>query len=52
MVGDTTVDIRSGNAAGAQTAGVLCGFGSRRELERAGADLILKDVTELVNLLP
>jgi phosphoglycolate phosphatase-like HAD superfamily hydrolase len=52
MVGDTTVDLRSGAAAGAQTVGVLCGFGSRRELERVGANLILKDVTELVDLFP
>jgi HAD superfamily hydrolase (TIGR01509 family) len=51
MVGDTTVDIRAGVAAGVQTAGVLCGFGGRRELERAGANLILKDVTELLSLL-
>jgi len=47
MVGDTTVDIRAGVAAGAQTIGVLCGFGSQRELEWAGADLILKDITGL-----
>lgn len=52
MVGDTTVDIRAGVAAGAQTAGVLCGFGGKKELERAGAGLILKDITELVNLFP
>jgi HAD superfamily hydrolase (TIGR01509 family) len=52
MVGDTTVDIRSGAAAGAQTAGVLSGFGTKRELERTGADLLLKDVTELVNIFP
>lgn len=52
MVGDTTVDIRSGVAAGAQTVGVLSGFGGVSELKRAGADLILKDVTELVNLFP
>jgi HAD superfamily hydrolase (TIGR01509 family) len=51
MVGDTTVDIRAGVAAGAQTAGVLCGFGSKRELKRAGADLILKDITELLGVL-
>lgn len=41
MIGDTTVDIRAGKSAGAQTIGVLCGFGRRKELERAGADLIL-----------
>jgi phosphoglycolate phosphatase len=52
MVGDTTVDIRSGLAAGAQTIGVLSGFGGKGELTRAGADLILKDVTELMNMFP
>jgi HAD superfamily hydrolase (TIGR01509 family) len=47
MVGDTTVDIRAGKSAGAQTVGVLCGFGQRAELERAGADLILEGTWEL-----
>lgn len=42
MIGDTTVDIHAGISAGAQTIGVLCGFGRRKELERAGADLILE----------
>jgi HAD superfamily hydrolase (TIGR01549 family) len=41
MVGDTTVDMRAGKAAGAQAIGVLCGFGQEAELRRAGADLIL-----------
>ncbi len=47
MVGDTTVDIRTGVAAGAQTIGVLCGFGERRELEHAGADLILDTTADV-----
>jgi len=47
MVGDTPVDIRAGKAAGAQTVGVLCGFGSERELQRAGADLILPTTAQL-----
>jgi phosphoglycolate phosphatase-like HAD superfamily hydrolase len=51
MVGDTTVDIRAGKAAGAQTAGVLCGFGTQDELLRTGADLILKSTPELTNYL-
>lgn len=51
VVGDTTVDIRAGRAAGAQTVGVLCGFGEREELERAGADLILASVAELPRFL-
>lgn len=51
MVGDTTVDIRAGASAGAQTVGVLCGFGQRHELERAGANLILESTTELAEIL-
>ena len=52
MIGDTTVDIRAGKAAGAQAVGVLCGFGEEAELRQLGADLILKstsDVPELFN---
>lgn len=51
MVGDTTVDIRAGKAAGAQTAGVLCGFGQENELRRAGADLILPSTAALAKVL-
>ncbi len=51
MVGDTTVDVRAGRAAGAQTVGVLCGFGTEKELKRAGADLILHDTHELMAVL-
>lgn len=51
MVGDTTVDIRAGRAAGAQTVGVLCGFGQESELRRAGADLILPDTAALAEIL-
>jgi phosphoglycolate phosphatase-like HAD superfamily hydrolase len=52
MIGDTTVDMRAGKAAGAQTIGVLCGFGEEPELRQLGADLILKstgDITVLFN---
>ncbi len=51
MIGDTTVDIRAGKAAGAQTVGVLCGFGERAELERCGADLILETTPQLLSVL-
>jgi HAD superfamily hydrolase (TIGR01509 family) len=51
MVGDTSVDIRAGQAAGAQTVGVLCGFGERPELERRGADLILNGTADLLSVL-
>jgi HAD superfamily hydrolase (TIGR01509 family) len=51
MVGDTTVDIRAGRSAGAQTIGVLCGFGEEPELRRIGADIIIADTPKLVDLL-
>lgn len=47
MVGDTPIDVRTGIAAGAQTIGVLCGFGNQDELLRAGADLILPSTADL-----
>ena len=51
MIGDTTVDIRAGKAAGTQNVGVLCGFGERDELERRGADMILDTTAELADVL-
>lgn len=51
MIGDTTVDIRAGKSAGAQTVGVLCGFGEEPELRRFGADVILEDTTKLLEIL-
>jgi HAD superfamily hydrolase (TIGR01509 family) len=51
MIGDTTVDIRAGKSAGAQTVGVLCGFGEEPELKKMGADLILKNTPALLELL-
>ena len=51
MIGDTTVDMRAGKSAGAQTIGVLCGFGEEPELKKMGADLILKDTPALLEVL-
>ena len=51
MIGDTTVDIRAGRSAGAQTVGVLCGFGEEPELRRMGADEILEATPKLPALL-
>ena len=45
MVGDTSLDVRAAEAAGACAVGVLCGFGERGDL--AGADLILENTAEL-----
>ncbi len=51
MVGDTVVDVLAGKAAGAQTVGVLCGFGEAEELRRAGADLVIEATPALVEHL-
>lgn len=51
MIGDTTVDMRAGKSAGAQTVGVLCGFGEKAELLRFGADLILETTSDLAKEL-
>jgi HAD superfamily hydrolase (TIGR01549 family) len=47
MVGDTTVDVKSARRAGAQAVAVLCGLGERKELERAGAHVILEHTSHL-----
>jgi HAD superfamily hydrolase (TIGR01549 family) len=51
MIGDTTVDIHAGKAAGAQTIGVLCGFGEEKELLDMGADMIISSTHLLVDVL-
>ncbi len=51
MIGDTTVDMRAGKSAGAQTVGVLCGFGEEPELLKFGAKLILKNTSDLADVL-
>lgn len=52
MIGDTTVDIKAGQRAGALTVAVLCGFGERPELERLDPDLILDTTAQLSSHLP
>jgi HAD superfamily hydrolase (TIGR01549 family) len=51
MVGDTIVDILAGKAAGMRTIGVLCGFGTQKELNKAAADYILPSPVDLISLL-
>jgi phosphoglycolate phosphatase-like HAD superfamily hydrolase len=51
MIGDTVMDIRAGKAAGCQTIGVLCGFGTQQELAAAGADMLLASTAEVANFL-
>lgn len=52
MVGDTSVDIHAGRAAGTQTVGVLCGFGEEAELRQHHADMIISMTAELTQVLP
>jgi len=40
--------VKSARRAGAWSVGVLCGFGERAELERAGAHLILDSTADLL----
>ena len=51
MIGDTTVDIMAAKAAKAQSVGVLCGFGEKKELDNSGADLILEHTALLPDAL-
>ena len=51
VIGDTTVDMRTARAGGAQAVGVLCGFGTEDELRREGADLVLATTSDLLGVL-
>lgn len=51
MIGDRHHDIDSSIEYGLDSVGVLYGFGSREELEKAGATYIVSTVNELEDLL-
>jgi len=51
MVGDHPTDIQAGKRVGMKTIGVLTGRTKKEEFEEAGADYVLKDVTEVCKLL-
>ena len=51
LSGDREYDIYGGHAAGVKTAGVLYGYGSREELETAGADYLAQTPEALLALL-
>ncbi len=51
VIGDTTVDMQTARAGGAQAIGVLCGFGTEDELRREGAAEILATTSDLLGLL-
>ena len=47
MIGDRKHDILGAKKIGLKSCGVLFGYGSREELETAGADFIAADIAEL-----
>ena len=51
MVGDRFHDIEGAQQNGLKSCGVLFGYGSREELEEAGADYIVKDVMDLYKVI-
>ena len=51
MVGDRFHDIEGAKQNGLKSCGVLFGYGSREELENAGADYIVKDVMDLYKVI-
>ena len=51
VVGDTAYDIEMGRRAGVKTCGVTYGNGTRAELARAGADFLIDDFGELLDIV-
>ncbi len=51
MVGDRCFDIDGGKANGIDTVGVTYGYGTREELEQAGATYVVDTVKELTDVL-
>jgi len=51
MIGDRRFDIEGAAAAGMESIGVLWGYGSREELEKASPDYLAADIPELRRIL-
>ncbi len=51
MIGDREHDVLGGQAQGLDTVGVLFGYGSREELERAGATYIAATPADIVKII-
>jgi len=51
IVGDSAVDIECGKRAGTYTCGVTYGYRDKKELVEAGANWIIDDMNELMNLI-
>jgi phosphoglycolate phosphatase len=51
MVGDHIIDVQAGKRVGMKTIGVLTGRIKKEEFEKAGADYVLEDISEVSKLL-
>jgi len=51
MVGDHPIDIQAGKKVGMKTVGVLTGRTRKEDFEKAGADYVLGDASEICSLL-
>jgi phosphoglycolate phosphatase len=51
MIGDHPLDIETGRKAGTRTAGVLTGHFQKSDFLSAGADLVLAQASDLLNLI-
>jgi phosphoglycolate phosphatase len=51
MVGDHPIDIKTGHNAGTKTCGVLTGRCKRNDLIEAGADIVLPQAADLLNII-
>lgn len=50
-IGDSGVDMQTAHAAGVRAVGVTWGFRSREELEESGADVIVDNAEQILNLI-
>ena len=51
MVGDRCFDIEGAHANGVKCAAVLCGYGSLKEFDSAGADYIINGLAEVLRIV-
>jgi phosphoglycolate phosphatase len=51
MVGDRRHDVEGARANGIASIGVTWGYGTRDELDEAGADVICENVDDLLSVL-
>ena len=52
FVGDTKVDMQTAKSANMKAIGVLWGFRDEKELKEHGADFIVKEPLEIINIIP